>query len=361
MHCREKICDTESRQRHRAFWENRSTGVPLVYAVSDSPGFTPVPWKTSLARKEWDLLPDWHLNRIGNFLEGTCFFGDALPMASLMVGLDITHTAILAGGDYDYSSTGDFIDFRCGKFSLAQPVPEFTPEHPLAVALKQCYDTVIPHVRGRAFVNTPMTLDALSSLYGLLGSQPFMLDLVRNKDRVKQRVREMTDVYLAFYDYFYDFLVENRYGQSGSWFQVFCEGKFESVRCDFSVMLSREMFREFVVPELTRVCDHMDHSLFNMCSVRHARFIDELAAIASLDGIFWNPEPYLEGIRDYLPELETIKDNGMLLEIVCHKVDDAVLAARTLGPDGLYLMFEPRFSSPDQARHAVDRVYNACR
>jgi hypothetical protein len=115
------------------------------------------------------------------------------------------------------------------------------------------------------------------------------------------------------------------------------------------------------VPELTQVCDHMDHTLFNMCSVRHARFIDDLTAIPSLDGIFWNPEPYLEGIRDYLPELETIKDKGMLLEIVCHRVDDAVLAARTLGPEGLYLMFEPRFSSPDQARHAVDRVYNACR
>ena len=43
------------------------------------------------------------------------------------------------------------------------------------------------------------------------------------------------------------------------------------------------------------------------------------------------------------------------------RFDDAVLAARTLGPEGLYLMFAPRFSSPDQARHAVDRVYNACR
>jgi hypothetical protein len=285
------------------FWENRSTGVPLVYAVSDNPGFIPAPWRTSLPRKEWDLLPDWHLNRIGNFLEGTCFFGDAMPMASLMVGLDITNTAVLAGGDYDYSSTGDFIDFKSGDLDLAQPVPDFTPDHPLAIDLKQCYEAVIPQVRNRAFVNTPMTLDALSSLYGLLGSQPFLLDLVKNKDRVKQRVREMTDVSLAFYDYLYDFLVENGYGQSGSWFQVFCEGKFESVRCDFSIMLSREMF----------------------C------------------------------------ELEKIKDKGMLLEIVCHKVDDAVLAARTLGPDGLYLMIEPRFSSPDQASHAVDRVYNACR
>ena len=361
MICSEKICDTECRLRHRAFWENSSTGVPLVYAVSDKPGFTQAPWKSSLPRKEWDLLPDWHLNQIDNFLEGTCFFGDAMPMASLMVGLDITNTAVLAGGDYDYSSTGHFIDFKAGSFDLEQPVPNFTPDHPLAVSLKHCYETIIPHVRDRAFVNTPMTLDALSSLYGLRGSRTFLLDLVQNKDLVKQRVKEMTAAYLAFYDYFYDFLVQNGYGESGSWYQVLCEGKFESVRCDFSVMLSQEMFCEFVVPELIQVCDHTNHSLFNMCSVRHARFIYDLAAISSLDGIFWNPEPYLEGIRDYLPELEKIKNQGMLLEIVCHRVEDAVLAARSLGPNGLYLLFEPRFSSPDQALHAIDRVYNACR
>lgn len=361
MICSEKKFDTESRLRHRAFWENSSAGVPLVYAVSNIPGFTPAPWNSSLPRKEWDLLPEWHLNQIDNFLEGTCFFGDAMPMASLMIGLDISNTAVLAGGDYDYSSTGDFIDFKTGGFDLEKPVSDFTPNHPLAVSLKQCYETIISHVRDRAFVNTPMTLDALSSLYGLRGSRTFLLDLKQKKDLVKQRGREMTAAYLGFYDYFYDFLVQNGHGVSGSWFQVFCEGKFESVRCDFSIMLSQEMFCEFVVPELLQVCDHMDHSLFNMCSVRHARFIEDLAAIPSLDGIFWNPEPYLEGVRDYLPILKKIKDKGMLLEIVCQRVDDAVLAARALGPDGLYLLFEPRFPSPDQARHAIDRVYNACR
>jgi hypothetical protein len=44
-----------------------------------------------------------------------------------------------------------------------------------------------------------------------------------------------------------------------------------------------------------------------------------------------------------------------------HRVDDAVLAARHLGSDGLYLLFEPRFSSPDHARHAIDRIYDVCR
>lgn len=352
----EAVC----RRRHRAFWENRSEGTPLVFAVADKPGFKPVPWNSRLSRKDWDLCPDWHLSMVQNYLDGTCFIADAMPTASLMVGLDITNTAVLAGGDYDYSSPNDFIDFKPDKFDLNRPAPAFSPKHPLVRQLKTCYETVIRHVGQRALVNPPMTLDSLSSLYGLCGSQDLLMALVNRRETIRQRVREMTVAYLDFYDYFYEFLKAAGYGESAYWFQVFCEGNFEGVRCDFSLMLSHEMFQEFIIPEIAQVCDHMDHTLFNMCSVRHARFIDDLSEINSLDGIFWNPEPYLDGVRDFLPELRRIKKKGMLLEIVCHRVDEAVLAVRELGPDGLYLLFEPRFESTDHAKRALEKIYNAC-
>ena len=356
----DKDNEAACRQRHRAFWENRSQGTPLVFAVAERPGVEPVAWNSKLPRKEWDLLPNWHLSMVQNYLDGTCFLADAMPVASLMVGLDITNTTVLAGGDYDYSSTDDFVDFKPGTFDLNLPAPAFSPEHPLVRQLKACYETVIRHVGKRAMVNPPMSLDALSSLYGMYGSQNFLTALVTDGETIRQRVREMTRAYLDFYDHFYDILRAAGYGESASWFQVFCEGKFEGVRCDFSLMLSHEMFQEFVIPEIAQVCDHMDHTLFNMCSVRHARFIEDLSQINSLDGIFWNPEPYLNGVSDFLPELKQIKKKGMLLEIVCHRVDEAVLAVRELGPDGLYLLFEPRFESADHANRALERIYNAC-
>ncbi len=349
-----------ARRRHRAFWDNRSEGLPLVFAVANKPGFTQAPWSSPKKRKDWDLDPQWHMNMVENYLDGTCFLADAMPVASLMVGLDITNTAVLAGGDYDYTSTDNFIDFKPGRFSLEHPVHRFSQDHDLVKRLTACYDAVIGLVGKRALVNTPMTLDALSSLYGLCGSHSLLKALITRKEEVKQRVCEMTDTYLDFYDHFYDFLLDKGYGESASWFQVFCEGKFESVRCDFCLMLSPEMFQEFVIPEITRVCDHMDHTLFNMSSVKHARFIDDLAAIDTLDGIFWNPEPYLNGVGDYLEPLKEIKARGMLLEIVCQSTEQAVLAVQELGPDGLYLLIEPRFASPDEAKRAIEKIYNAC-
>jgi len=347
--------------RHQAFWHNESLGTPLVFALGEKPDFTPKPWQTSLSRKAWDLSPDWHVNMVENYLYGTCFCGDAMPVASLMVGLDIVNTAILAGGDYDYSGGADFIGFLPGSFSLEETVPGFDPSHALVQNLEACYDKVIQRVGQDALVNTPMTLDALSSLYGMCGSSAFLMKMLDKKGLIKQRVHEMTQTYLAFYDYFYEHLKVKGYGESASWFQVFAEGKFESVRCDFSLMLSPDMFAEFVIPELTQVCDHMDFTLFNMCSVQHARFLDQLSAIPNLDGIFWNPEPYLDGVKGYLPILQQIKEKGMCLEIVCRSVEEGELAAKILGPDGLYILFENRFKTADDAQAAVERVWKACR
>ena len=350
-----------SRERHRAFWKNDSLGVPLVFALANKEGFVPEPWSSDQPRKDWDLSPDWHRTMVENYLNGAWFMGDAMPVAGLMVGLDITNTAVLAGGDYDYSSTGSAIDFKPGRFNLDNPVPAFDSDHFLVRQLRRCYEHVIASVRNRACVNTPMTLDALSSIFSMCGGIPFLTDMIQKKKVIQKRTEELTDVYLRFYDYFYDFLKAEGYGESASWFQVFAEGKFESVRCDFSLMISNGMFDDFVVPELTQVCDHMDYSLFNMCSVRHARFVEPLSRIRSLNGIFWNPEPYLDGIRDYLPVLRDIKEKGMCLEIVCQSVDEAVLATQELGPDGLYLFFENRFADSGQARKAIEKVYDACR
>lgn len=353
-----KRCEDEARERHKAFWAGKSLGRPLVYAVARNPDYKGVPWESTAPRKAWDLNPLWHLNRIGNDLSSVFFSGDAMPAANLMVGLDITNTVTLAGGTYDYSSNGEQVYYEPGVFSLERPLRPFTPRDPLAVGLKTCYDAVIQAVGNRAFVNTPMTLDPLSSIYGMLGAD-LLKDLIKRPDLIKLRVSELTTVYLDFYDYFYDYLKAKGYGESGSWFNVFCEGKFESVRCDFTVMLSTPMFCEFAVPMLTRICGHMDRSLFNMSSVAHYRFAEALGGISRLDGFFWNYEPHIEGIKDYLPQLKRLKALKPCLELACYSVEDAELATRTLGSDGLYIFFPEVFPTVSEAESAVTRISRA--
>ena len=348
------------REGHRAFWKNESLGRPLIFAVANNNQNQPEKRILEPPSKERDLLPQWHVDRTKDYLDHTIFLADAMPIASLMVGLDITNTAILAGGDYNYGRLHDHIIYSKGTFDINKRIKPFNPNSDLVMKLKACYEAVISVVGNNACVNTPMTLDALSTLYQLHTPETFLKDLIRKPDLIKKRTRELTEEYLKFYDYFYNFLLTKGYGESSSWLQVFAEGKFESVRCDLSLMLSTEMFEELVLPEIEQVCDHMDYSLFNMSSVKHGRFVDSLAKIKSLNGIFWNPEPHFSSIQEYIHVLRRIKEKGLCLEIVCYTVEDAVYAARELGPNGLYLYLHLQSETMGQAEKAVNTIISAC-
>jgi hypothetical protein len=197
-------------------------------------------------------------------LLGTHFLAEAMPVASLMVGLDITNTATLMGCDYEYMENGEIIVFHRNKHILDAPVPAFSKEHFLVKGLHHCYQEIAKDVKNKAYVNTPMTLDALTTLSQLLGEDKLCVELYKRPQLVKKKVEQITELYLQFHDYFYNYLVELGYGESSSWFDIFAEGKFESVRCDFAVLISPVMFEQFVFPELKLVCSHMDYSLYNL-------------------------------------------------------------------------------------------------
>ena len=352
--------EAEALDRHRAFWRDEIVDRPLVLALAAGNQQGP-DWSPHGSRKEWDLNPQWHRSRAQAYLAENVFVADSLPLVSLMVGLDITHNAVLAGGDYHYASGGQCLGYTRGRFALDRPIPPFAPETGWIKALEECYRVVLAEVGSQAAVNGTMTLDPLSSLFSLQEPTEFLLEMARGSSRIQQRRRELTQSYLAFYEHFYSLLRDNGHGITGSWLQMYVEGRFESVRCDFSLLLSPELFGEYVVTQLEEICLHMDRTLFNMSSVEHHRFIPQLAAVPGLDGVFWNPEPWRGRVADHLPWLRQIRELGMRLEIVCYTLEDALVAAKNLGGQGVALLLVERFPQAADAALALREIAAACR
>lgn len=351
----------DSLYRHEAFISNSSFGIPLVHALLKKKDSQDSVWAGDADRRECDLLPAWHKWRIGNYLSKYEFYGDALPMANIMVGLDITNNSVLAGGDYAYNAAGDQLRFIRKNFSLDQEIPAFSPRHPLVRMLEDCYLEIAAYIGRRSGLNAPMTLDPLSTLYSLEGGMSFLEQMVTRPNVILKRNCELIQVYLDFYDYFYKLLITLGYGETGSWFNLCIPGKFEGVRCDFSVMLSNDMFGKFVIPQLSEICGHMDHSLFNMSTIRHIRFLDQLADIQGLDGVFWNPEPWLAESAESVAAMHQIREAGMCLAVVCYSAEFAAYITRKLGPDGLFLMFADDFSEREELDTALKNISTAVR
>ena len=359
MQLRLKENEAEARERHRAFWNNSSLGRPALYIVAQNPSYIETAWgRPEIGLKERDLLPDWHVHQMLNLLNSQSFLAEAMPAASLVVGTDITNTAVLLGGDYDYYF-GEAL-LREEPELLNQGIASFNREHLLVRAMEECYYTLANEVKDKAFVNTPMTLDALTTISLLLNPLNLCRELIRSPLKIKNWTSKITAMYLQFYDHFYAILKAMGYGESSAWLQVMAEGKFELLRCDFAVMISPAMFEEFALNDLSTISEHMDYSMYNLDSVSKARFLDSLRKLSRLNGIYWNPEPKEADPRKWIDALRRIKEMDFCLQVDCQTIDEAVFVSKELGPDGLLITLPP-FKSRQAAEDAIRKIEIASR
>lgn len=348
--------EAEARERHRAFWLNKSLGRPALYVIAQNPNYWETAWsKPEIGMKQRDLLPEWHVHQMQHFLNSQLFLAEAMPIASLVVGTDITNTAVLLGGDYEYCHGEAIITENPA--TLDNIMPSFDREHYLVQSLEKCYYTLAAYVKDKAFVNTPMTLDALTTISMLLNPLNLCRELVLHPGKIKTWTGQITAMYLKFYDHFYEILQRMGYGESSAWMQVMAEGKFELLRCDFAVMISPAMFEEFALPDLRTISEHMEYSMYNLDSVCKVRFLDSLRKLNRLNGIYWNPEPKEADHRKWINTLRRIKEMNFCLQVDCRNLDEAVFVSKELGPDSLLITLPP-FQSREDAEAAIEIIEN---
>lgn len=354
-----KSDEAAARNRLRAFWAGSSLGDrPALHVLADRAGQTHGCSEEGPLSKESDLSSQWHIDRIERFLAATVFMAEAMPSADIMVGTDVTDTAVLLGGDYDYRY-GEAI-IRKDETVLEREVPTFDHRSPFVSALEQVYRDVAAHVGRRAFVNTTMTLDALTTLSLMVGHLELIRLMRSSPAVVEELIRAISHLLVEFHGFFYDLLIELGHGESSGWFHCMSEGPFDVLRSDFSVMLSPEMFARFAVPELTIRGQSLRHALFNMDSVPMVRFVDQLVDIPGLDGVLWNPGPSEGALTEHIPHLLEIRSRGLLLNVMAADSAEAARVAREVGPDGLMIAL-PRYSDEERAEEAIEEVIDAFR
>ncbi len=347
-----KTDEDEARARLRAFWAGSSLGRPAlqVFARVDKPE---TPWTgPDWSAKERDLEPSWHAWATRAALGSVQYLAEAMPAFHVGWGSFLTTLAVAAGGDYVYHESAWILPIPD---LYERPLPVFDSAHPMVTALDACFDAVVDAVGDAGFVTPPLMMDGLSTLSMFREPDILCLDMVDRPDTVRAWAAALNTLYIDLYEYYYQ-----RLGAGASWcfFGPFAEGRSEGVQCDFAVNLSPAMYAEFVAPDLRRVTDYMDFSLYHHDGVCQLRFLDQLAALPKLSGIQWNPETTAGQPTDWLDTFRDIRRRGLVL-MIGTDVAQAVAVTRAIGPDGLFFSL-PTFDTEAEARAAIAAIEAAC-
>jgi 5-methyltetrahydrofolate--homocysteine methyltransferase len=87
------------------------------------------------------------------------------------------------------------------------------------------------------------------------------------------------------------------------------------LQSDFSYMISPDMFKEFVLPDLKACCDHLDYAFYHLDGVGELPHLGHLLSIPNLHGIQWVSGAGKPEAADWPEVLDRIRSAGKLVQL----------------------------------------------
>lgn len=140
--------------------------------------------------------------------------------------------------------------------------------------------------KGKFMQQFPDLIEGLDTLAAMRGTEELLFDLVENPDWVHSCMRQITDRYFRYYDVFYDMMRDE---VGGSIFWCWAPGRMAKFQCDFSAMISPEMFGEFMVPVLNEMTERVSYCMYHWDGPGAIPHHDHLLGIPNLDMLQWTP------------------------------------------------------------------------
>lgn len=297
----------EAKVKWGNYWKQQNTGRPLMCVIARKPevekfsGGKPVEGGCkdiicqglfyNLPEKlKWKSMEDKYQNaeqivgRYRHFCETHEFLGESFP--NLNVDFGPGSLAAYLGSDISFKE--DTIWFHpCIEDWDDVPAFRFDPENPwfqkhLAL-VKRCRE-----LAGDDFyVDMPDLMENLDVLASLKNAQELLCDMLEDPDSIKERVRQVDDIYYEYYDRFYDTIKDTEGGNAYTVFQIWGPGRTVKLQCDLSAMISPDYFRDFVQESLRRQAQGADQVLYHLDGPQAIRHLDALMEIEEIDALQW--------------------------------------------------------------------------
>ncbi len=199
---------------------------------------------------------------------------------------------------------------------------------------------LVEHAKDDYFVAMPDhcgTLDAICHLYG---TEKVLCSFIEEPEKLKNAIHQVNEGWKISIEKFFSVLWDHCGGGSAHmWMHLLAPGKMAQMQCDLAVMLSPDMYREFVIPELLGQMEMLDYPVYHFDGIEQVTHLPYLLELDQLKAIQWTHVAGQPSASNYLPVLKQIQNAGKGLIIMAPPSDVPILMDN-LSSRGLYIHVE---------------------
>jgi len=322
-------------ERYEAYWHGEIIDRPLVKVTAPRPSAEP----PDLPVDEEDML-DWATNpervmrRLVREVESTYWGGDAFPLVfPVFPGLVAIETAYLgcpyrlaphAGTSWSEPIIHDWDDV---------PTLEVDEDNFWWRTTRELLELGARGGVGRYCVGIPDLQGGGHIAVMLRGTERMAMDLFDYPEQVKEAIEAVNLAWLHYFDQCFEIIHRWQDGYV-DWLGVWSQVRAVTVECDFSVMISPEMFKQFFLPALEQQLEWVDRTIYHLDGPGELAHLDTFLSLRRLDGIQWVPAK--TRMSNWIPLLQQIQGAGKLLALGCRPGEVKRLLTE-LRPEGVLL------------------------
>ncbi|HBN86227.1 MAG TPA: hypothetical protein DDZ89_20580 [Clostridiales bacterium] len=352
MYFRYKPDFEESYPRYEAFFHGETLDRPLVSVKIPAKNQAYIPQKKVDSHRERWLDVEYRAKcdviRIGNYE----YPYDAMPVVFPNLGPEIFSAC--CGCPYHFGETTTW----------SEPVVQFwendydkctlNTEHPLFKALERYTDCLLAYGKGNFIVGLTDFHPGADHLAALRDPANLCMDLLDDPEYVKKALVRSYNEYFYVYELFYNKIKQADMPVS-SWLQGISKEKFYIPSCDFSYLISNDMFEEFFLPGIVKECRYYTHSIYHLDGISALRHLDSILQIKELGAVQWVPGAGHEGYAKWMDVYRRIqaKGKGIFLNIDLTELD---LVFESLRPDGVWFNHISGIKNKEMLDDVVKRI-----
>jgi hypothetical protein len=338
--------------RFKAFWERELLDRPLISVTAPlNNKQVPLPYLYGVESGNYREA----LERFLRNMENTFYGGEALPFYECSLGPD--QFAAFLGGTIEYSeeaATSWVHPFWDDGYTAADVKLDRSPGG--------YFEKILNFIKmarefadGRFLISMLDLHGNLDAIMAARGSQNLCFDLADDPEKVGAVLDRILPIFPQVMDAVAAAGDMDKNGYIG-WIPTYSEEKFAVLQCDFSIMISPEMCRRFVIPALEYEASCLSRNVYHYDGVGALAHLDDILGIKAIDVIQWVPGAGQPRTLQWMDLLKKIQKAGKGLWLYDWSPAEIREHFRELDPRGLY--FSTTAESPREAEDLIAYVQN---
>lgn len=234
------------------------------------------------------------------------FLGDAFPAVGLAeFGPGVV--AAFCGARLDNSSGGVWF-WPAEKKEIADIHAAYDPNNRWAVRIKEIIRTAIEYWNGSVAIGLPDFGGVMDIAASLVGTEELLFAVLEEPEEVTRLCGEIQE---AWYASFRDICASAApQGVYTDWNLLLSKTPTHVLQCDFSTMISPQMFDAFVMDTLREDTRRLEHCIYHLDGPGALKHLDALLTIENLTAIQWVYGDGQPGSAHWVDVYKKIADAG---------------------------------------------------